>query len=430
MLRKLATIAGTLGAIAIVIVGAAGIVLMGQLRSDLEREEPEVIAPTVFYTIARAEPVTLDVSSQGEVRPRTDISLTAQVAGRVVAVSDKFVNGGAFEKGDILVRIEDTDYRAAAATARARVAQTEQALRREEAEAALAREDFEDLGLDDDPTELTLRIPQLAQARADYEAAQAERRAAEINLQRTVIRAPFKGRVRERLAGVGQFAGAGAELGRIFSTDIAEIRLPLNDNDLAKLGIPIDFSESEDNPGPKVELSAVIAGEFHRWEGRIARSQGAIDAATRQVFVIAVVEDPYGAGASRGPDGASDSPSNGGAPLAMGLFVDASIRGRPYENAVILPRAALHGSDQVYVIDEADTLRARTVTIVSSDRDTITVSAGVSDGERIAASPLRGARDGSPVTPIDPDAPPASSSSVADLGAESERGGDSSGGVQ
>ena len=418
MFRKLATIAGTLGAIGILVGGALAIIALGQLRPDLERQDPEIIAPTVFYTIAETRAVTLDVVAQGEVRPLTDISLTAQVSGRVIGVSDVFVNGGAFEKGDVLVRIEDADYRAAAATAKARVAQTEEALRREEAEAALAREDFEDLGLAEAPNDLTLRIPQLAQARADFEAARAEHRAAKLNLERTVIRAPFKGRVRERIAGVGQFVSTGSELGRIFSTDVAEIRLPLTDNDLAKLGIPIDFTADKDNPGPPVELSAVIAGEFHRWEGRIARTEGAIDAATRQVFTIAVVKDPYGAG------------SDNGAPLAMGLFVDAKIKGRPYENAVTLPRTALHGSDRVYVIGDNDVLQERTVIIVSSDRDTITLSAGVNPGERVAASPLRGAREGDAVTPADLQAVDGTAANVAELanggggaGAEGANGG-------
>lgn len=389
MFRKLATIGGTLG---ILVVGFLLIAVMGQMRPDLEREAAEIIAPTVFYATATQQSVTLDVAAQGEVRPRTDISLTAQVSGRIIDVADGFVNGGAFKENDILLKIEDADYRASTAAAKARLAQSEEALRREEAEAALAREDYDDLGRAEDPTDLTLRIPQLAQARANFEASQAEYRAAQINLERTVIRAPFQGRVRERIAGVGQFVSPGAQLGRIFSTDVAEIRLPLTDLDLAKLGVPIDFIESDDNPGPSVELSAVIAGELHQWTGRIARTEGAIDATTRQIFTIAVVEDPYGAGADNN------------APLAMGLFVDAKIEGRPYENAIVLPRAALYGRDRVYVITEDNLLEERTVIIVSSDRDTVTLASGIMPGERVAASPLRGAGNGDEVTPVNPQA--------------------------
>lgn len=375
MFRKFFTLIGTVGGI----VGIFALIMfMGSMRPNLERQAPDIAPPTVFYTIAETQSVTLDVSAQGEVRPRTDINLTAQVSGQIVSTSDAFVNGGAFKKGDTLIQIEDAPYRAAAAAARSRLAQ-------EEAEAALARRDYEDLGLDEDPTELALRIPQLEQARAEYEAAR-------LNLERTTIRAPFDGRVRERIAGVGQYVAPGAQLGRIFSTDVAEIRLALTDNDLAKLGLPFAFTATDDNPGPLVQMSAFIANKNHEWTGRIARTEGAIDPATRQVFAIAVVDDPYGEGAAED-----------GTPLAMGLFVDAHIVGKPYENAIVLPRSALYGRDTVYVIKDDNTLEARTVSIVSADRDTITLASGVNPGERVVTSPLRGADNGDEVTPTDPD---------------------------
>lgn len=401
MFRKLATVLGTIGIFAI---GVGLVALMSILRPNIEPKEPEVTPPTVFYTVAETQSVTLDATAQGEVRPRTDITLTAQVSGRIVATSEEFVNGGAFNEGDLLVKIEDSDYQAAAAAAKARVAQAEESLRMEEAEAALARRDYEELGREEEPTDLALRKPQLAQARANFEAARAEYRAAQLDLARTSVRAPFKGRVRERSAGLGQFVTPGAQLGRIFATDIAEIQLPLTDNDLAKLGLPIAFSEDEDNPGPPVELTALVAGEQHVWRGRIARTAGAMDPATRQVFAIAVVDDPYGAGATED-----------GTPLAMGLFVTATIEGKPYDNAITLPRSALYGRDTIYVINDDNIIEQRTVNVVSAERDTVTVTSGVSEGERVATSPLRGAVEGDVVTPTDPQNIPSSGESKPDV---------------
>ncbi|WP_411819903.1 efflux RND transporter periplasmic adaptor subunit [Hyphococcus formosus] len=389
MARKLYTIAGTL---LIFVVLFLIVTIMGKMRPEVEQETPVATAPAVFYTVAASQAVTLDVEVQGEVRPRTDINLTAQVSGRVISTSPSFVNGGAFDEGDMLIKIEDTDYRAAVAAAKARVAQAEQTLRLEEAEADLARRDFEELNPNETPSELTLRIPQLAQARANFEAARAELRAAEINLQRTAIRAPFEGRVRERIAGVGQFVSPGMQLGRIFSTDVAEIRLALTDNDLAKLGLPLAFVETDENQGPNVALTARLAGQEHYWQGRIARTEGSIDATTRQVIAIAVVDDPYGMGADNGT------------PLAMGLFVDGTITGKPYQNAIVLPRSALYGRDRVYVIDEENRLIERRVEIVSSDRDTLTLASGINDGDRVVTSPLRGADEGDEVVPTLPDA--------------------------
>jgi RND family efflux transporter MFP subunit len=387
MLRKFFTLFGTIGIFAAFIFLMIG---MSMMRPKPERETPEIAPPSVFFTVAATQSVTLDVTAQGEVRPRTDINLTAQVAGRVVATAENFVNGGAFNKNDMLIKIEDADYAAAAAAAKARVAQAEQALRLEEAEATLAARDYEELDIEGDPSELTLRIPQLAQARANFEAAQAEYSASKLNLDRTTIRAPFPGRVRERIAGVGQYVSPGAQLGRIFSTDVAEIRLALTDNDLAKLGLPLAFSETDGNPGPAVDMSATIAGQVHNWRGRIARTEGAIDAATRQVIAIAVVDDPYGKG------------SDEGTPLAMGLYVTASIAGKPYENAIVLPRSALYGRDTIYTISAEDTLEERTVEIVADSRDSVTIASGVNAGDRVVISPLRGAGQGDKVSPSDP----------------------------
>ncbi len=384
MFRKLFTLFGTIGILA----GGIGLImLMGSLRPKVEPKEVALAPPAVFFAVAEPRSVTLDVRAQGEVKPRTDINFTAEVAGRIVKTSDAFVVGGAFDADDLLVKIEDADYRAAVAGAKARVAQAEELLRREEAESDLARKDYEALGREGDPSELTLRMPQLAQVRAAYAASKADYTAAALDLDRTEIRAPFKGRVRERSAGVGQFISPGAPIGRIFSTDVAEVRLPLTDGDLAKSGLSIAFFETPDNKGPDVTLSATIAGEFHEWKARIARTDGAIDPATRQVSAIAVVEDPYGAGADNG------------APLAMGLFVDARIVGKPIASAVVLPRSALYGRDTVYVIAKDDTLIERTVAVVSADKDTITLAGGVNDGERVVTSPLRGAKAGDKVAP-------------------------------
>ncbi|HNS86411.1 MAG TPA: hypothetical protein PKH09_05870, partial [Parvularculaceae bacterium] len=106
MFRKVVTIVGTVGIFA---GGIALISLMGALRPKVKPEEVALAPPAVFYTTAAPGSVTLDVSAQGEVRPRTDINLTAEVAGRIVQTSDAFVIGGAFVDGDLLVKIEDAD---------------------------------------------------------------------------------------------------------------------------------------------------------------------------------------------------------------------------------------------------------------------------------------------------------------------------------
>lgn len=379
----------------LVLVGAVGgVIAMNALKKPPEKAEETATPPVVLVAEAEAKPVRLAVSSQGEVRPRTEISLVAQIGGRLVEVSDEFIEGGFFEEGQVLLEIEKTDYRLAVTRAEAAVAQARRALEREQAEAEIAARDWEELG-DGDATALTLRQPQLAEARADLAAAEAQLADARLDLERTTIRAPFAGRVTAKAADVGQFVTPGEPLGEIFATNVVEVRLPLSDTDLARTGLPVAFRATEDEPGPRVTLSAVVGGQPRSWEGRITRTASRFDASTRLLSAIAEVQDPYGAAA------------DDGAPLAVGLFVSAEIEGRAIENAITLPRAALRGDDIVYAVSDDGTIEERRVTVADSNRERIVLLSGVAAGERVVASPLRGATDGMAVTPVNPNAPEA-----------------------
>ena len=387
MLRKLITIAITLGIIAVV---GLVITIMGNNRPRPDRSVVTPPPPSVFYTVTEGKSVTLDVSAQGEVRPRTDINLTAQVSGRIIYISPAFVDGGAFRKNDTLVSLEDADYKLAVTRALSNIAQAEQVYRQEKAEADLARRDWEELGGGGTPSDLTLRLPQLAQAKASLDSANASLSEAKLNLSRANIKAPFDGRVRRRVAGQGQFVAPGASLGQIFSTDVAEIRLPLTDTNLGTLGLSFGFIETPENPGPEVILRATVGATANEWRGRIARTEGAIDSATRQIGAIAVVEDPYGANASNG------------VPLAVGLFVEGTIKGRPFPNAITLPLQALYGRDTVYIVNADNKLEKRIVTVASTSPKEFVVVDGLSIGERVIISPLRGTDVGDVVTPLLP----------------------------
>jgi len=389
MLRKLATFMGTIIGVGVILIGGFGLMAVMNANRPRNQAPPVVsIPPSVFYTEAQSSTVTLDVFVQGEVRPRTDISLTAQVGGRIVETSPVYVDGGAFKKGDMLVKIDDTDYRLALTRANARVAQALQALKQEQAESALALRDWQELGNSTTPSDLTLRKPQLAQAQANYDAAKADTDEAKLNLARTIVRAPFDGRVRTRNVGIGQFVGAGANLGAIFSTDVAEINLALTDRNLSVLGLPLAFTETSQNPGPKVRLSATIGASTHEWAGRIARTQGAIDPATRQIGAVVVVDDPYGDG------------SDNGVPLAIGLFVEARIIGKPIDGIIALPLSALYGRDKVYVVNGEDKLERRIVSVAATTPSLAYVSSGLSVGDKVVTSPLRGSDHGDLVTPV------------------------------
>jgi RND family efflux transporter MFP subunit len=301
----------------------------------------------------------------------------------VVSASDSFVEGGFFQKGEALLTVDPRDYRLAVVRTRSMVAEARLQLEQEEEEAAVARREWEDLGRGE-PTDLVLRKPQMARARAALEAAEADLERAEIDLERTRIRAPYQGRVLGKSVDVGQYVTPGTAVARIYAVDYAEVRLPIPDADLAYLDLPLVYrEEGPQESGPEVILRARFAGRRHEWKGAIVRTEGELDPKSRMVHAVARIKDPY----ARGED--PDRP-----PLAVGMFVEAEILGRSVEGVVVLPRSALRGEDRVLVVDGEDRLHYREVTILRADRETVVIRSGLEAGEQVCLSPLEAVVDG------------------------------------
>ena len=367
----------------LLVVGAAafGFLQMKKLKPKPEtKTEPPRAAP-VLTAIAQTSSVQLSVHTQGEVRPRAEISLAAQIGGKINYVSPNFLEGAQFNKGDVLLRLESTDYDLRVTQSQANVAQAQTVLTRELSEADIARLDWEDLG-EGKATPLSLRQPQVAEARAKLAAANAALQEAMLGQSRTAIYAPFDGRIREKTVAIGAYISPGQKLGQIYGVSIADVKLSLTDADLAKLGLGIGFKASRARPGPHVIFSATIAGESHIWHGIITRTDSGYDSATRILYAYAEVKDPYGKG------------SDNGTPFASGLYVDAKIAGRDIETSIVVPRNALRGTDRVFVANNDGTLSIRTVKILSSSRDQVVIASGLDDGETVITSPVRGVAEG------------------------------------
>ncbi len=365
-------------------------VRMGALKPKPEEKEDSIKAAPVLVAEAIAETVRLTVETQGEVTPRTEISLVPEVSGKIIYTSPAFSEGGAFQKGEVLLRIDPAEYELRVVQARSNVAQARTRLRSEEAEADIARKEAGELGLAGSSSPLALREPQLAEARAMINSAEAALAEAELHLSRTMLRAPFDGRVRSKNADLGQYVAPGTDLGKVFSVQVMEVPLPLTDTELGQLGLKIGFSETEENPGPSVQLTTFVAGQPHEWQGRIVRTESGYDAATRVLFAYAAVEDPYGEGADRGT------------PLASGLFVTAKVEGRVIDGSIVVPRTALRGENTVYVATPENEIEVREVVVASTNRERAVLTAGLEIGEKVITSPVRGAADGMKIETVDP----------------------------
>jgi len=272
--------------------------------------------------------------------------------------------------------------------AEARVAEAQTALERELATAEIKKEEWRDGGKNQAPTDFALNLTQVNQARAMLRAAQADLDKARLDLARTEIRVPFHGRVRSRGGGLGQIISAGMSMGRVFSIDTVEVRLPLTDAQLAELDLPLGFEAGESAPAPVVKFNAKLGSREYHWSGHIVRIDASIDQATRLIYATAEVRDPYGAAASEGM------------PIAVGMFVNAEIEGVQAQKALVMPRLALRNKDNVYVINEDNELEIRTVDVLSTSEERVLVKSGVIPGDRVVTSPVPNAVDGMAVEPL------------------------------
>ena len=372
----------------IVLIAGIGIVqvLVAAKPAPEKKEETQRLV-SLYVDEVRSDEVALTVETQGEVRPKTQIELVPQVSGRVVMISDNFQEGAEFNPDTVLVKIDDSDYRLAVVQAEARVAAAQTNVEEQLATQKIKEQQWATKGGNATPTPFALNVPQVKQARAQLRSAEAELEEARLNLARTEIRVPFHGRVRAREIGLGQFVTAGSSLGRVFSVDTVEVRLPLTDTQLVELNLPMGFS-AEAGAGPLVNFKATVGNQTYFWQGRIRRVNAAVDQDTRLIYATAEVEDPYGKAAA------------GGMPMAVGLFVSAEIAGADRRSVYVMPRKALRNEDKVYVINSDSKLEIRTVTVLSTSEERVYVTSGVEPGDQVVTSTIPAAVDGMQVEAI------------------------------
>jgi RND family efflux transporter MFP subunit len=330
-------------------------------------------------------PMTLQVSSYGIVKPKYETSLVAQVNGEIVELSDVFVRGGFVKKDQLLARIDPNDYHAALIDAQATMASARAALEKEVAQGKVAEREWKQI-TDTSPTELSLRKPQLAQELARVKSAQAAVLRAERNLQRTEIKAPYDAMIDNRMIGLGSFVSVGSEIGKLLGTAIAEVRLPVADNQLQFL--------IEQGRDAKVQLVGTFAGNSVEWLANIARNEGVIDNKSRMTYLVAEIHDPYLLHDKLGGKSAVNKTDlKNIVPLRFGSYVQAEVLGIEIANASILPRYLVIG-DKVALLDEDSRLHYAELDIVRQQGANVVVSNGLFNGDRLIVSALEYPVDG------------------------------------
>ena len=390
---------GFLVAAAIVVGAAALAAVLVSLAPEPESRDPPPAVPYVETAPVIAGTGAIPVFGAGTVRPRSEIDVAPQVGGRVVWVNPAFQSGRRVDAGATLFRIEEEDYvyrlREAEATLAAREAEFLEAFE----EAAIAQSEYERYAARqpeaaDEASPLTLREPQLNAARAALERDEAKVAAAALALSRTQVRAPFDGFVRAETVDQGQLVSAGQAVGRLFAADAVEVVVPVSDAEAALVPNLWETSRDEDVERARERAPVQVIAEYGEsrfaWRGHVDRAEATLDDKTRTIDVIVEVPDPFTPGTPIG----SNTRLDGRPPLLVGKFVAVEVRGRAPSDYFRLPRAALQPGNQIWTVDDDDTVRIVSVNVLQRSNDEAYVTGALADGLAVIVSGLQFATDG------------------------------------
>lgn len=329
----------------ILLCAAAGVYKLYLSKPEAKSKKVVVVAPEVSCIHVPLANYRPDVSSFGTVQSYFETDITSELSGKIISVSPKFRVGEMVSEGEVLVTIDSADFTAALATEKANLILMESALVEEEVRALQAAEDWEASGRKiSSASDFVLRKPQMAAAKANIDAVKAAITKAEVDLERTVLRAPYDAVVTERNASVGNYATVQNMLGTLVATEKAEVRISLSFVQMRH----IDFSPENK---PMVKLINPV-DERAQWDAQLTRLEATLDPQNQVSYGIATVEKPY---------------SNTAAPLLVGSFVNVLIPSKELKNVYQLPEAAIVNDQYVWLVDGDSKLIKAEINRIQSD---------------------------------------------------------------
>ena len=339
-------------------------------------------SPVVEIMTLKPQDYTVTITASGIVKAGTQTNLVSEVTGRIINISDSFKAGNYFNKNKILLTIDKENYENALSIVKGDVAASRATLNqlKEEEKSTkrsyqLARKNLSlgkkevtrlrglwakrliarsALDIEEQKTNQLQQKLEDLQGRlntfksrkqatdAKISATLAREKQERLNLSRTIITAPYTGRVLEKNVDVGQFVSTGTSLGKIYATNYVEVDLPLSLNRYELLNLPEAFKNKsiDEKLYPSVIFKNPNSSQQNEWKGRIVRSSAALDANSRQITVIARVDNPF------------DAKEGVISPLRIGQYIEAQIKGKTFNNVYILPTVAVRQNKEILLLDD------------------------------------------------------------------------------
>ncbi len=383
-----------------IVVLAGGFALAGWFITTAP-ETPKAAATRevtlVDVVVAEQTTATVDVEGMGNVVAARVVQLKSEVVGRVVWVNPNLVQGGRVEKGELLFRIDDRDYKLAVDQQTSALQRARFELAQERGRVRVAEREWKVMG-DSAPSTpegkaLALRLPQLKSAQAALASAESGLELAKLNVERTRVRASFAAFVQSEQIEIGQLVDRQTVLATLVGTDEFWVQASIPVADLRW----IVQADAEGEGGSTATIRQRLAGgDPLTVEGQLVRLAGDLDPRGRMARVIISVKNPMDVG-------------DGKAPLLLGAYVEADIHGLTLESIIALPRRAVRADDRVWIMQPDGTLGFRRARVVHRGRDQVFIDGGVLPGDQVVVSRISSPVRGMPLRV--PDAPEANENS-------------------
>ncbi len=369
---------------AILIAGIAITTLIFSTEPEAKTEgasiETAMLVDVITVKVGSYEPT---ISATGTVQPVEDITLSPLVSGQIINRDPAFTPGGFVKKNQPLLQIDPSDYRNTLELRKSELLQSKTTLDTEMGRQQIAEQDlmlitndslFKDNPLSADERQLILRQPQLNAVKATIVGAKASVDQAQLNLERTTIRAPFDAHILSQNVTAGSQVGPGDDLGRLVGTEYYWVTATVPVSKLQWLHFP----ENDKDRGSEVLIKNSTAWPEEQYrEGYLDKEIGALDGQTRLARVLVKVADPL----------AKNTDLEGKPKLMIGTFVEVDIQANKLDNVVRLSRDYIRSNETVWVMKEGK-LEIREVDIVLTDNDYAYIRKGLEEGEQIVITDL------------------------------------------
>ncbi len=359
----------------IVVIGVTLIlvVFMNKFKPVEQEKDDEIIIPVVEVISIDPIDYNIPIKTEGMVMPQTSISFASEIAGKVISVSENFSNGGKFKKGDVLVKVDPKDYELSITRAKANVSSAQASLYLEQAKSDLARNDWKKYGKKGEPSALNLNLPQVASAKAALDGAKADLNLAQRNLDKTKIIAPFDGVIFSKGVDVGQFVNTGMSLATIASTEVAEIRVSLSDEQLIQSGL----SDSSENT--QVSINSEELKDI-QWIGKVKQIEAQRDSRTLMNYVVIEIEQPF---------------TQQEMALRFNTFVTVEFAGKNLVGVFPINREFMLLNNRIKLLDSELKLNIQDVKVVYSNDDSLFISEGLKASDKVITTQLPNIKVGS-----------------------------------